>query len=295
MRYYDITLAPQGSSTPIKEWTSHPNGNYNPSAQEVEFDILTAPFGTPVGAQAITIYGISLQELTNAQQFAGMNITISAGMKAGLPLANPKQSGVILVGTVWQSFGNWEGTEMTLDFVVVPSAYSLDNPGNIVLNWQANTPLSQALTQTLNTAYPDMTVTMNISDQLVLPNQEVHACSTLTQLAQYLQGMTKGYFLGENYGGVRITIQGGTIVVWDDTYQPDTVQINFTDLVGQPTWIEPNIMQAKFVMRADLQLGSIITMPQGMQNSPGLFKTTAQSLPSSMKNQSSFQGSFRVN
>ncbi len=178
---------------------------------------------------------------------------------------------------------------------MVPSAYSLDNPGNIVLNWQANTPLSQALTQTLNTAYPNMTVTMNISDQLVLPNQEVHACSTLTQLAQYIQGMTKGYFLGENYGGVRITIQGGSIVVWDDTYRPDTVQINFSDLVGQPTWIEPNIMQAKFVMRADLQLGSIIAMPQGMQNSPGLFKTTAQSLPSSMKNQSSFQGSFRVN
>ncbi len=103
MRYYDITLTPQGSSTPIKEWTSHPNGNYNPSAQEIEFDILTAPFGTPVGAQAITIYGISLQDLTNAQQFAGMSITISAGMKAGLPLANPKQSGVILVGTVWQA------------------------------------------------------------------------------------------------------------------------------------------------------------------------------------------------
>jgi hypothetical protein len=52
-------------------------------------------------------------------------------------------------------------------------------------------------------------------------------------------------------------------VVFDKTYQPSSIAIQFTDLIGQPTWIEPNTMQVKTVMRADLQVGSIITMPQG--------------------------------
>jgi hypothetical protein len=65
-------------------------------------------------------------------------------------------------------------------------------------------------------------------------------------------------------------------------------------MIGQPTWIEPKLIQMKTVMRADLQIGSIITMPQGVQNAPGFVQTTNNSLPSSIKYQSAFQNNFQV-
>jgi hypothetical protein len=293
-RYYDITLTPEGASKPVRRWTSHPNGVFDPGALNVEFDIPVTTYGTPVGGQSITIEGVPLADLLQAQQFAGMKFSMKGGMLAGLPLANPKQSGLITVGQVFQTFGNWEGTEMTLDLVLNPSQYTLDNPGNFVLSWRAGQQLSDALLQTLSVAYPDTIIEITISDRLVQSHDEVHRCSTLEQLAQMLVEITQGHFLGDGYDGVQITMQGGKIIVYDSTQQPTVVQLAFTDFVGQPTWIEPNIMQIKLVMRADLQLGTQVKMPQGLQNSPGIVLTSASSLPSNLKYKSSFQGSFEV-
>ncbi|HDR9834288.1 TPA: hypothetical protein QDC51_001042 [Burkholderia multivorans] len=221
-------------------------------------------------------------------------MTMKGGMQAGLPLANPKQAGLIAAGQIWQSFGNWEGTEMTLDFVLNPALYTLDEPGNIVLNWTAGMTLAQALKQTLSVAYPTMPALINISDKLVQTHDEVHRCSTLEQLAQLLIEVTQGNFLGSDYAGVQVTIQAGQIVVYDSTYKPNTVQLAFTDFVGQPTWIALNVMQVKLVMRADIQLGSELLMPQGLQNTPGIVLTSSSSLPSSLKYKSAFQGKFSV-
>ncbi|WP_261524796.1 hypothetical protein [Burkholderia multivorans] len=294
MRYYDITITPEGGTKPFRRWTSHPNGKFDPGALNIEFDIPVATYGTPLGGQSLLIEGVPLEDLLQAQQFAGMNLTMKGGMQAGLPLANPKQAGLIAAGQVWQSFGNWEGTEMTLDFVLNPALYTLDEPGNIVLNWTAGMTLAQALKQTLSVAYPTMPALINISDKLVQTHDEVHRCSTLEQLAQLLVEVTQGNFLGSDYAGVQITIQAGQIVVYDSTYKPNTVQLAFTDFVGQPTWIAPNVMQVKLVMRADIQLGSELLMPQGLQNTPGIVLTSSSSLPSSLKYKSAFQGKFSV-
>ncbi|PRH37847.1 hypothetical protein C6V07_01690 [Burkholderia gladioli] len=219
---------------------------------------------------------------------------MKGGMKAGLPLANPKQAGLIVAGQIFQSFGNWEGTEMTLDFVLNPAVYTLDQPGNIVLNWTAGTTLAQALQQTLSVAYPSVPVSINISNELVQSHDEPHRCSTLEELAQLLQEITRGNFFGSGYSGVQMSIQGGQITVSDDTYEPNTIQLAFTDFVGQPTWIETNTMQVKLVMRADIQLGTILKMPQGLQNSPGIVLTSSSSMPSNQKYKSTFQGDFVV-
>ncbi|AOJ70868.1 hypothetical protein WS83_20410 [Burkholderia sp. MSMB2042] len=221
-------------------------------------------------------------------------MSMKGGMQAGLPLANPKQAGLLAAGQIWQSFGNWEGTEMTLDLVLNPAVYTLDQPGNIVLNWTANMPLAQALKQTLSIAYPTLSALINISDKLVQSHDEVHRCSTLEQLAQLLSEITQGNFLGADYAGVQVTIQAGQIVVYDSTYQPNTVQLAFTDFVGQPTWIAPNVMQVKLVMRADIQLGTELLMPQGLQNTPDIVLTSAAALPSNLKYKSAFQGKFSV-
>ena len=289
-RYYELTVTPQGASTPVRTWSSHPNGIYNPAALQIEFDALIGPYGTPSGASTITVYGIPLQDLTQAQQFAGMTLELKAGMRAGLPLVNPAQAGTILKGLVYQSFGNWEGTEQTLDFVIIPGSYTNDDPGGIVLNWRAGTQLSAALQQAFSVAYPSLQVSMNISGDLVQNHEGIHICGTLDELAQLIGDLTEGVFDNR----VQIGIQAGKILVWDGSYSPSPVKLAFTDLIGQPTWIGLKTIQFKAVMRADLQMGGIITMPQGLQNQPGLVTTTQAAYPSTIKYQTTFQNNFIV-
>ena len=289
MRYYNLSLFNVGDPNPVRTWTSHPGGQFDPGALNLEFDIPITPMDTPVGGQTITIEGISLTDLQQAQAFTGMQFVLQGGMKTGLPLANPLQAGVIAQGFVFQSFGNWEGTEMTLDFVIYPSTYNHNDPGNIVIDWKANASLSDALMQTMGIAFPGIQVSVNISQDLMLGHDEVGYYASLDQLA-----MTLGDITEQQGHRVFIVMQNGSINIFDDTYVPPPIQINFTDLIGQPTWINPNTMQLKVVMRGDIQIGQQIQLPPGMQSNPGIVRTTAQSLPSSMKYQTSFTGVFQV-
>lgn len=291
MRYYELKITPQGSTTPFRTYTSHPNNVYDPAALNIEYDALVAPYGIPSGASTVTVYGIPLQDLTQAQQFAGMTLELKAGMRAGLPLVNPAQAGTILKGSIYQSFGNWEGVDQTLDFVVIPGTYTIDNPGNILLDWTAGMSLADALRQTFSVAYPGFNVSINISDDLVQNHDEPHICGTLDQLAQVVGDITEGVFDNR----VTIGIQAGKIVVYDSTYKPSPIQLNFNDFVGQPTWIGVNTIQTKMVARADLQMGAIVKMPQGLQNAPGYIKTSTSAYPSSIKYQTTFQNDFIIN
>jgi hypothetical protein len=290
MRFYELSLTPQGKTQPVRTWASHPRGIRDPGALQIEYDALVGPYGNPSGASTVTLHGISLQDLTQPQQFAGMTLELKAGMKAGLPLANPSQAGTILKGTVYQSFGNWEGINQTLDFVVIPGVYTVDNQGDFVLYWTAGTPLSSALQQTFSTAYPGMPVDMNIGGNLVQNFDEIHVCGTIDQLAQVVGDITEGVFDQR----VNIGIQAGRIVVWDSTYKPPEVQLAITDFVGQPTWLAVNTLQLKLVARADLRMGSIVKMPKGYQNLPGLTTMTANASPSQVKYQTTFQNNFFV-
>jgi hypothetical protein len=286
-RFYSITITAPGATTPTRTWTSHPNNIYDPSALQVEWDALVGPYGTPTGASTITVRGVPLQDLTQPQQFAGMTLELQAGMRAGLPLVNPVQAGTILKGTVFQAFGNWEGVDQRLDFVVIPGVYTIANQGNFLLDWAAGMQLSDALKQTFSVAYP---VDMTISQDLTQTRDDVHVCGTLDQLAQTVGDITEGIFDNR----VTIGIQAGRIVVFDQTYSPSPIQLAFTDFVGQPTWIGVNTIQTKLVARADLRMGGIVRMPQGLQNLPGFVSTTAAAYPSSIKYQTTFQNNFIV-
>lgn len=291
MRFYEITITKPGSTTPVQIWSSYPNGVYDPGALNVEFDMPIFPAGTQNSAVTLTIEGISLADLNQQTQYAGMTLTIKGGMKAGFPLVNPSQAGVLLSGYIYQSFGNWQGTEQTLDFVVYPYQYTLDSPGNFVFNWQAGQPLSQALSQTLGTAYPGVRINSNISDSLVNGYDIVHFCATFDQLGMLVTEHTTSVFNNP----VTMSMQGSSINITDTTNKPSPIQIAFTDLIGQPTWIDAYTMQMKTVMRADIQLNSVIQMPKGLQNAPGIVTQTSAALPSQIKYKSAFQNSFTVN
>lgn len=294
MRYYSIQVTPQGSSTPSNVWTSYPNGVsgvFNPGALNIEFDMPIFPAGSQNSAVTISIEGISLQDLNQAQQFAGMQLVIRGGMGKGLPLVTPAQAGVLFSGEIYQAFGNWEGTEQTLDFVVFPATtYTTDSPGNFVLHQPAGTSLSQALQQSLSIAYPGIAVNVNISSSLVNAYDVTHFCSTFDQLGSFVHGFTN-----DNFGNpVKMLLQNDAIEVFDSTYTPSPIAFAFTDFMGQPTWIAPGRLQVKTVLRADIALGGQVTMPQGLQNAPGIVTQSSQALPGALKYKSTFDGQFQV-
>ena len=298
MRYYDLIISNPTTNAIVRRWTSHPNGVNqppDPGALNIEFDVMVSNYGSPAnpGGSVITIEGVPIADLFQAQQFAGMTFTLKAGMGKGLPLSNPAQSGLIMSGFIFQSFGNWVGTEMTLDLVVFPDAYNLDAPGNFSVNWPAGLPLNTGIAQVLNTAYPGIKQYVQIQSGIVFPNAEFGIFSTLRQFAAFVLGLTAGYF-GPDYNGVNIAIQGGQFFVYDGSETSVTVPIAFNDLIGQPTWIDVNLIQIKTVLRADVQMSNKVKMPQGLQGLPGMAAVTAQSLPSSSKYQSAFQGAFSV-
>lgn len=306
-RYYEIAITAPGATAPLRIWTSQPNGVYDPGAWDVEFDVLAYDFAHPMGLSTLTIQGPSIQDLNQQisyagkiyKTFSGMTITLKGGMQKGLPLANPKQAGILTSGTIYQSFGNWEGTEQTLDFVIAPSPATFQQPANFVFQWTAGTPIAYALKNLLGTVYPGYALNINVNPNLVLNHSEVHYCGTLQQFAQYVQAFTKARgqtMFGPTYPGVFIAITGGNTISCFDNTPPASlpVPISFNDLIGQPTWIAVDVMQMKLVMRADLSVGTYVTMPPKLIPGAGTIISQAASLPSYNKNNATFQGLFKV-
>lgn len=285
-------------------YTSFVNNQTLPGAWDVMLDIPTIGQATPAGEALVRVWGISLQEIAQANDLVGKNVAIFGGMQKGLPLAKPAQSGLLAQGFIFQAYGNWIETEQTLDLVVMPGTSPASGPGgtgtvdapkNIVLNWKAGTTLASALETTLKTAFPSYAATIKIDASIVRQNDEVGYFPTLQQIAQYAKQTSLDVIKKKSYAGVTILMTpNNTISVFDGSAAPSTSaakqpkQIAFEDLIGQPTWIESPNIQIKTVMRADISVGDQIKMP------PTITRNSQQALSSLVNQRASFQGTFTV-
>ena len=299
-RYYDIELIDPSTNRAVRQWTSHPNGIYDPGALNVEFDFLVYPMHSNMGGSTAIIEGVPLSDLIQSRQFAGsipfagLVFQVKGGMKKGLELANPKQAGVLFRGYVFQSFGNWEGTEMNLDFVLAPAPFTTSNPGNIVFSWKAGTSILSAIETTLATAFPGVPIASNLSNNPAIGYDEAHFCSTLGGFGRYIMDLTKGKS-GSNYPGISIGVSKGAILIYDYAPSPTLyTQLVMTDFIGQPTWIDVGVIQATMVMRGDLGLNTYVKMPSEFQSLPGLVNIQTAAIASTQKYQTTFKGLFQV-
>jgi hypothetical protein len=297
MRYYSIIIRNAQTNELITAkslagafqdatYTSFVNNQTLPGALDVEFDIPVAPFATPMGNAQITIWGPAVAEISQSNDLNGAKIQVFGGMQKGLPLANPKQAGLLVQGYIFQAFGNWIDTDQNLVLVIIPTAPSAALP-NIVLDWPKGNTLAEVLPVTLSNAFPDMKTEINISQNIVPPNDITAIFGSLTELAQFLKGRS-AEIVGGTYTGIDIQLTQNTFKVYDGTSQSNPKQIEFQDLIGQPTWIDPSTVQSKFVMRADLAVGDFIKFP----TTPVVSNAASNSPLVNAK--LTFQGSFMI-
>lgn len=316
MRFYDIqtkTIKPQNGklSTPggllpaesenahgvVRQWTSFPNGNFDPGALDIVFDLQVVPANTPSGATVISVHGVNIEDLYQPQNFKGGALSLYAGMSGGLPLsaAQPKP-GLLINATVLGAFGNWQGTEQTLDLVIIPSVYSEDNPGNIVFKWQPGQSFADAIKQTLQIAYPESAVSVFVNPALATDQPILSFHGTSTAFARFIHKHTFGNKnLGPNYPGVKIYFNGSQIIVTDYSKSTaPTVALKFTDLIGQPTWLEPPVLTINTILRSNIQVGNYITLPLGDTPGPGSVVTLPTISGTQFANKLNFSGTFVV-
>jgi hypothetical protein len=328
VRYYELTISdpqtgeiwqPSSTTDTFIKGTSGPSFSSlvtvggqkqtNPGALNIEIDVPAIPFNQPQGAALIRVWGIGLGMIGQAANFnpdpytgrLGANILLKAGMSKGLPLANPAQAGTILQGTVFQSFGNWQGTNMTLDLICYPPA--AQDEQDISWSWPAGTTLTSALLNTFRQAfaqYTDMVIdakNITVAD-LTLPYDEGGCYFNLQQFAGFMQKHTQAIgakTYGPQYSGVLITITGNAIYAWDSVSPRAATQLVFTDLIGQPTWIEPAKISFKTVMRSDLAITDQIKFPTTGLGSPYVLTTQNASFPNApSRDKTIFQGAFTV-
>ncbi len=281
MRYYRIEI--EGG----RVFTSFEGGKSLPGALNVELDIPVISYASPMGAGIVRIWGISLEDIGQASDFNGKQIKVFGGMQKGLPLANPSQSGLLVQGYIFQAFGNWIGTDMTLDFIIQPGTGTLAKPKNFSFNWKKGDKLDAAIKATLSTAFPDMKQDVQISDKLVLDYDAPGFYQTLTQFATYIEQASKS-IVGGDYPGVSILVNENTIIARDGTGASNPKQIQFQDMIGQPTWIDPLSVQFKAVMRADLKVSDSVTFP------PAVATSSASGNSPLVNAKSVFQGTFQI-
>lgn len=312
MRYYKIEVTNAQTGRPILgadgsafgPWSSLlVSGANNPGALDVQFDLPVNTFDLPISNGFVKLWGISVTLLGQASQFnpsldfsSYCDIKIYGGMSKGLPLANPAQNGLLLDGAIQQAFGNWQGTQQTLDFVIIPNGGatggygSPQNPRNIVLNWQQGQQLGDAVGIALAGAFPgaDVVGVNTLNQNLVLPYpNQVHACQTVAELAAYVSNISQT-IVGGNYNGIKIVPTQTGFRMFDGTTQATPKQIQFVDLVGQPTWLDAFTVNFKCIMRADIAVGDYIQMPQV----PATIMTP-QSF-SQYRQRATFQGTYLV-
>ena len=200
-------------------------------------------------------------------------------MSPGFPLANPSQARLLVNATIWQAFGNWIGTEQTLDLILTPPFGDAMAPVNYTLNWKAGTPLAQALQQTLSAALPAYTYELAISPRLVMNRDQIGIYGSLEALNAFLLPLSKSIITDTGYAGVQLTFDGSTVRAFDfaATSAPGasspTITIGFQDLIGQPTWIATKTISVKTVLRGDITIASTVSLPQGLVSTTAAAQT----------------------
>jgi hypothetical protein len=296
MRYYDITCGP------LHYTSLGANGRINPGALNVEIDIVIEGGDKPDSGSTVRVWGIGLPDISQARNLHNKPISVKGGMSAGLPLANPAEAGPLGAGIIYKAFGNWIGTDQTLDLIMSPSsapATESQSPNpepitkNIILNGKKGQQIRDPLKQALQTAFPGMKIDMNIADKYELPSDQIGFHGALYPFAQQVRRYSQ-MLAGKNSQGIGIHIFNNTVHVADGSSPQQSIDINYQDLIGQPTWLDANLISIKVVMRGDLKINTFVTLPKTLVTNTANGGYGADGGGGSPSTTLTFQGVFQI-
>lgn len=171
-------------------------------------------------------------------------------------------------------------------------------PINMIHNMMPNMPASSAIRETLSKAFPNANLDIRISEAIKLGYQDAGMYQTLEQYAKYIQQLSHSVLGSNQYLGVNMSAYDSTLHVWDGTNPWGAAEIKWYDLIGQPTWIDVQMIHIKCVLRADIHIGMTVTLPKevmwiNVQSSGVLAGTPESSMPEQKRNVA-FTGKFKV-
>jgi hypothetical protein len=297
MRFYYIKITPAAGGTPQIYSTRSPNssspnsGVFNGAALQIDLDIFQTWYNQPAQNGFLKIYGVDFNSLGQANNlnpivqndtYKYSKIEISVGMSKGLPYANPAQANIIINGSILQSFGNWQGNLISLDLIITNATYDPNVNVNLSWEWKKGQTLESAVKGTLNKAYPDVPIYGQYSNDLIYTETQPYKYPNLSSFSQAVIDLSKQIIKSPNYDGAQIASTSSGFLLFDGTVPPSkTHQIEYTDIIGNLTWIETFIVQAKLVIRGDLNIGDYITFPASapVVNSAASFAQLRNNIP----------------
>jgi hypothetical protein len=226
--------APGGSGSPGGGSSAAPSVQLVP-----DMDIARYARGNRTGFRSITSRGFSRGQ-----------VSVNPSMDAG--------------GFDLSGFGVDIGPNLPLTNYIGGGLQGLTRPLNVIHNLLPNTPLSDAIRQTMSTAFPGLPVNIAISSLLKLPYQDAGMYQTLQQYASYIFKLSNSILGTKNYQGIHMTSDGTSVDVWDGTQSLGHEDLSPLDLIGQPTWVDRYKVQIKLVMRGGLKPGMTVSLPPGI-------------------------------
>jgi len=243
----------------------------NPNAYDIEVDLIFSSDGAAnTGTKYLKIYGIDPAFISQVHNLDQYNIGITLGFDKGLPLSTlmaSKSRNINLVGTIWQPYGNWIGTELYLVLPIIPLQGSVTVDANITSAASVGQNAQTAITNSLSAAFPNLKFTVDVNPNLVL-QQEGGWHGTFGSLSDFIAawGSTSKSILGAqypSYSGISASWKGDQLVVTDKSNPTGSknVTIQVTEVVGNPVWIEAGKLQLVCPMRSDITIFDTVTLP----------------------------------
>lgn len=322
MRYYKIVITPVQQTSSVDsfgnatvnarkslKFTTHPNGLQSApdmGAMHVQFDLPVTTFDSPSGSFYLEIRGVDIATISQASNLQGAQIKIYGGMGKGYQLAKPDQAGLLVVGSVFQAFGNWMNTDMSLNLLIQPFSTPLTdtNYPKLVWHWQKGQKITDAIRQTLNGGMSGYSLDFSgVSNDLTAGSYDAGFYGDVTSLAINIRDISLHANPADGYQGIRFYLREKTFYFYDGGTESSPKEIQFEDMIGQPTWLGPDPypqITLQTVMRADISMGDVIKMPAFNKSGSNLtlsgygLMAPTQKAGQSPKSRSLFQGNFIV-
>lgn len=304
MRYYDLTITDSKgnplsdrSHTPLSPLSGGQSTSGMSHALNIVFDIFSTSLDITNGGSVLTVYGLPMDVITQDVNLFGGKVSLVAGFSGGLPLERAEQHGMILQGDIWNCTGNWQGVNQALSFIINPGVLFDDNnsPLRITMDGKRGEKLSDILKRVLSRAYPRHQLEIQIRDTLVLPEDWTDTYTRPTQLAAILRSASKGIITEKTYRGVSLIMDRERIRIHDDLGRFGEKEIQASEIIGQPTWINWSTLSIKTPLRGDLMCGDIIRLPASIINgSSSLLSVNSPESYAWNRSSLAFNGEFQI-